>query len=365
MAIDNYRPAFDVGRIDASGNWIPLAFEDVDIYNITQSVLIETVAVDVYGHIVAGEYDSGSDDAAAGDVIELQHATYPKTARMTLQSTAILALTQNDVRTYVAENLATTETPEKAEIWATDDDEPNKEPFLLGIAIVDGDAALIPYESSKVKNLTLYLSPFGKTSEKSFVDTTQHPSTPLAIPAASGGMRALFDHWDTVPTAGTSLEDLYEDELEADLFTNDGDTAFVEYHGTFAANGNSKIVTVDLDGSTIANTTTTANNKSWQQTLSIMRSADGDLVVGSQFTVTGESPTISVTSPAGFDMSAAIPITLQADGGTAADIVAVKAKAWFIPSATPDTTAPSVPTGYSATALSDTEIELDRGTSTD
>ena len=90
-----YYPSFDVIRIAADGERIPLLAEDVNVYNVTAAASLGTLTSDAdYGII-----DSGSFTADLFDVIEISHDTYPGTCRFTLQATADDAFTavENDI----------------------------------------------------------------------------------------------------------------------------------------------------------------------------------------------------------------------------------------------------------------------------
>ena len=70
MAVDCFYPQIDVVEIVSTGERYPLASTNVEFYNITQGVTIDTIATDAYGILAEGGFDSGVDAAAFGETLD-------------------------------------------------------------------------------------------------------------------------------------------------------------------------------------------------------------------------------------------------------------------------------------------------------
>jgi hypothetical protein len=97
--------------------------------------------------------------------------------------------------------------------------------------------------------------------------------------ARPSGSRLLFEHLDTATTTQTSAQILYSDTIDAGTLSIDGDVIESEYCGTFAANGNSKAVILEVAGQEVANISVTENNEAWSIEAEIMRVSNTSLKV--------------------------------------------------------------------------------------
>ena len=151
-----YYPSFDVIRIAANGERIPLLAEDVNVYNVTAAASLGTLTSDAdYGII-----DSGSFTATLFDVIEISHDTYPGTCRFTLQATADDAFTavENDISAYIAENLYTDRTESKvARMYIVDLDNASRQPEYAAEIKPGVESKIHIPQTSTAQNLRLAL----------------------------------------------------------------------------------------------------------------------------------------------------------------------------------------------------------------
>lgn len=340
MAIDCFYPQIDVVEIVSTGERYPLASTNVEFYNITQGVTIDTIATDAYGILAEGGFDSGVDAAAVGDVVELRITLKNGTARFTLKATQAAAYTafENDVATYIAADAYTTRTLDAVAVLAQDLSEPDAPPVKIG-TVAPGATSLVPFQSGVAKNLRLYLAPLEKEFSLSANDLSQFDTTDLAIPGTSGsayGLEALFDEYADATTAGVAYEDLYSYSVPAGTLAANGDCIDFEYQGTTAANANNKVFGVTFDNSTVFDSGTIAlNDGHWNLRGKIIRVNDTTVRVwavysdssGNGLTNYEQLTVVGLTSNAYLlDLYCRTP-------DNAGDITARAAKGVFIPAA--------------------------------
>jgi hypothetical protein len=179
-----YYPQFDVLRIDANGDRIALPALTIDAYNVTGAASLGTLDTDADSIIVKGSFT-----ADIGDVVEFSHATYPGTFRLTLADTQDGAYVHQDnyIVTFVVENLAATTNSSQGEIYATDLDNPNVRPWLIGTGSA-GTTVEIPFPQEFIdRNLRLYCLSIDDNLRR--VSTTLDPYnfSDVTIPAGGGG----------------------------------------------------------------------------------------------------------------------------------------------------------------------------------
>ena len=337
MAVDLFYRTFDAAVIDAYGNRSPLANADIEFFNITQNVTIDTLTTDDDGIIAAGGFDSAVDAVDAGDIIELR-SDGTKTTQFVLSASADEAvLDPNAVVTYVAEDLsATYEEPENIQVFLQDTAQPDKKPVYLGDAKSDGTRARFAYQSSVQQNVELVLNPSASTVKTEFRDPSTRVSTALTIPAIGGGARALYDRSadSALPSGGE--HSLYADDILSNVMVTNGDKADVHYAGDTAANTNEKIIRFIIAGTNIVEATTTTSGVDWVIRARITRIDNETIRVSAWILIHGETVAVAYTelSPVGLDLAGAgLSSDLFAEGVAANDIVARMGSAFPIPAA--------------------------------
>lgn len=335
MPDDSFYPTIEVVRIDDNGNRLMLFGEDVEFFNITQNITIDTLTADGSGIIEYGGFDSTVDDAAPGDVVELRHATYTRIAQFTLQTTQDLAFTAIDrVSAYVAEDdYSGHEIPEKATIFITDDAQPDQKPLKGSEAFVGGPIVKIPAANWYGKNLTIRIVPVAQSAERSF-DKVQAPSQQLAIPGNT--VRPLFDHASDVATVGNTEETLRSYTVPAGTLGVDHDKITTEHHIVVALSPNDKQLRLEFAGTTIANTGTfTDSDVVVEIETTIIREANGAARCASQILIGNDPALLYYTAVSSLDLAAnAYDIDLLATTPDAAGDLELKmAHGLFIPAA--------------------------------
>ena len=343
MAIDCFYPQIDVVEIVSTGERYPLASTNVEFYNITQGVTIDTIATDAYGILAEGGFDSGVDAAAVGDVVELRITAKTGTARFTLKSTQAAAYTafENDVATYIATDGYTTRSLDAVAVLAQDLSEPDAPPVKIGTA-APGTTSLIPFQSGVAKNLRLYLAPLEKEFSLSANDLSQLDSADVAIPGSAGSayaLESLFDEYADATTSGTSGETLYTYTLPAATLAANGDSVNAVYMGTFAANANQKELNIDWFGIGLTGIATMQNGGAWRIEVDAVR-VSASVVRLSVQTTHGTSTSTEYTEVTGLTLANSQTLMLSGRTPTSAgDLTARAAKGVFIPAApvtTPD-----------------------------
>lgn len=177
-----YYPSFDVAFISDAGERVPVALEDLDFYNVTQTAAIDTLTTDEEGTIPSGSFDDGSFTVALNDIIEVSHSTFPGTARFTLQASAEAAANHidNHVSTLVLDDEFTPEAPESALLMAVNDDETGSKPFSFGTLNIGVN--YIPYQSSVEQNLSLYVQGAKADYQLNAAALERLPSSSITIP---------------------------------------------------------------------------------------------------------------------------------------------------------------------------------------
>lgn len=236
-----YYPQFDLCRIDADGYRLPMPGVDVDYFNITKNVLIDTLTSDSDGILASGSFDTSSDPVALNDVVELRHDTYGGTARFRLQASeddAVLAV-ENHVSTYILENLLTTQEPDAAVLIAEDPSEPDAAPKIIGTAKVGG-ATVIPVQIPAGKSLRIYIKARHKDFDFHAAALEQLNSLTLDVTDGSG---------DSPPTLTSAAYDTPNSEVDLVFAKNGTATGNIEVeykkssesswttHGTSFAHG--------------------------------------------------------------------------------------------------------------------------------
>ncbi len=265
-----YFPQLLVVNIDAYGFPHPLPDDLVNVYNVTAAAPVGVLSTDSDG-VIAEDSMSGS----AGDVIEFSHATYLLTIRLTLQGSQEEAYTavENDITTYVVENLFTDTTDAtSADIYIVDPSEPGAR-RRIGSGKADETVA-IPYESSIAKTMRVFTvakaDSFVKT-EKAFDDDK---GVNVYIPATESANPLLFDHYTDATTTGTGKQTLYSDTIDAGTWADNGDLVECEYSGFFAANNNNKDIVLSVAGQEIASIGVTENDTKWSIEAEVMRQSN-------------------------------------------------------------------------------------------
>lgn len=194
MAIDAFYRTFDVAVIDEFGNRSALPNSDIEFYNVTQEITIDTIATDDEGRIDAGGFDSGTDDAAAGDTVELR-SDGSRVVQFRLSPTAEAAVLDPDaVVTYIAEDLSTEyEVPENAQAFLFDTAQPDKKPVFLGDAKIDGGVVRFPHRPNTAQNAEIFINPKASTVKAEFGDKSQRLSYPLSIPSLGLVLLTTFE----------------------------------------------------------------------------------------------------------------------------------------------------------------------------
>lgn len=336
-----YYPQFDVALVTAEGVRIPLVSEDIIFYNITQAMAIDTIATIAEGVLEAGSFDTGIDPVALGDVVELRHATFTGTARFILQATAQESVdaVENHVAALILENAYTTKTPDVVAVFATDLDEPNAAPILLGHAKL-GVTTPLPFQTNIAKNLRLYAAPLHKDDQFSAAALEQLDQLDLSVPSTgggSGGVESLFDHYTDETTAGTSEETLYEGLVEAGQLGMNGDKIEAFYSGDLGSNANSKTITAYFAGTPIGGIGTVQNGKPWLFDLELIRVSNSIVRAAIDMMASGDSPLASSAEISGLDLANnEYTMELRATTPSAAgDVTAKMGNAVFFPAATP------------------------------
>lgn len=331
-----YYPQIGVALVTDEGVFVPLRSENVEYYNITQAITIDTIATDSNGLLPAGYFDSGVDPVAVGDVVELRHGTYTGTARFTLQATAEDAVNavENNIATLVLENNYTTKTPDIAAIFAQDLDEPNAAPVFLGNAKL-GVVTPLPLQSSVSKNLRLYVAGSHKDDQFTIAALEKLDSYDLSVPGlGGGGVESLFDFYSDQTTAGTSEESLYDGLVEAGQLAANGDKIEAFFHGDLAANAHTKEINCYVAGMLVGGISTTQSGKPWLFDIEIIRVSNSVLRVSLDMMVSN-SPLAGYAEVTGLDLANDdITIQIKATTGAAAgDVTARMGNAVYFPAA--------------------------------
>lgn len=139
-----YYPQLDFITIDSDGFRVIAASEDIDYFNITQDVLIDTLTTDADGIIAKGSFSDGSFTVADGDVVELRHDTYPGTARFVLKTSEELAVlaVENNVVTVVLDDDSTDQEADAVRVFAQDLSNLDVAPIEIGTAKASGQTTL-------------------------------------------------------------------------------------------------------------------------------------------------------------------------------------------------------------------------------
>lgn len=325
-----YYPPFDVALITSAGDRAVLPDEDVIFYNITQDVLIDTLTTNNEGIIAAGFFDTGTDPAAIGDVVELRHSTYAGTARFVLQSAAALATeaVENHVSTYIVEDNYTTQTPDSAAIYAEDLNEPGAAPMFIGTAAASG-VTMIPFQTSIEKNLRFFVKPQQKDFDAHAAALEQLDSFDLVLKPNT--VQALFDRYTNATTTGTAPETIYSATIPANTLLLNGDKLEILVAGTFA-NGNTKEITARFGDDIISVSTNATGN--WSIDLDIIRSAS-DSIRATAVMRSGAAVLATVVAEAGsLDFTADIDFEIVVDDTAAGDTTLTLGYGIFIPAVT-------------------------------
>lgn len=342
-----YYPGFDVAQITVTGERVAMSFE-VEFYNITQDVTIDTLTADVDGHISAGSFDDATFDVAANDVVELRHATGPRTARLTLKTTADEAAeaAENDIATYIIQDDYTPFAPQTAPIYAQDLD--NLDAPHIFLANVPIGASKIPVQTGVPKNYRLYVGSSEKDRQFSLNDVTQVNSFDLLVPASGGRIHptTLFDIKEDIPTATSSLEDVHLFTVPANTLQYDGDKLHVRYAGRFET-GSSKEITLRFGDDYYSTSTSATGN--WAFDIDILRIAEDDF----KYTVKFFSSSVQIAKGSlgsgVIDFSTDEDIIFQVDDDSAAETVLEMGYCLLIPAAEVDVTPPSIPANLEGT----------------
>lgn len=337
MAVDCFYRQFDVVGFDADGRRIPLANEDVDFYNVTQSTLIDTITTDSYGVIASGGFDSGVDDVALGDIVELRHATYSRTLRFVIAASVEAAYNDpNTVPVYVAEDLATArETPEKFQIKIKDNNDPTGKFIFLGEALLD-QLTSFKFDPTNDQDLTVYAVPVVKTAQQGFVEPQQFTSSPLSVPAGSTGIVPLFDHAEDSGCAlGSAPTVLYSDTVNGGTLGTNKDKILGEFQLETAANGNEKFVALTIGGHTLVETNPFFDSQAAIEVeFFIIRVSNTTIRTAAQVLISGGDLALFYNQYSGFDLdNNDLDIELIAAADDEDDVVAKMGHALFIPAA--------------------------------
>lgn len=308
MAIDLFYRSFEVVAIDEIGNRTAIPAFDVEFYNITQDVTIDTLTTDSDGMVAAGGFDSGIDDVAAGDVVELRSAG-SLTRQFTLSASADAAVTAPDQPiVYVAEDLATVrEAVEQYEVYLKDTAAPDKRPVYLGDAKADGSLVKFPYQTGVAQNVELIFNPKTSTVKTEFADPSVRPSEALSIPAlgGSGGVRALADFYADAPTvSNTDYEELYTYTIPAGTLEQNGDKISVEYGGSFAPNANTKSLRFAAFNTSVLTKSFTENGVDWEMECTIIRESNTVVRTYGNISVDGVTCKVNFSRVTGLDLDA-------------------------------------------------------------
>lgn len=335
-----YYPGFDVAQIAASGERVAMSFE-VEFYNITQNVTIDSLTADNEGHIAAGSFDDGSFDVALNDVVELRHATGPKTARLTLKATEIEAAeaAENDIVTYVIQDDYTPAAPQAAPIYAQDLD--NLDAPHIFLATVPIGVSKFAFESGIPKNYRLYVGATEKDRQFSLNDVTQVNGFDISIPGSGRHVHptTLFDIKEELTTTGSSVEDVHSFTIPANTLQYDGDKLQVRYAGRFET-GNSKDITLFLGDDYYSTSNSIAGNFAFD--VDIMRIGVNDYlftvkffepIVDSDVPALSTKVSLSKGSLSAADFSIDQDILFQVDDASAGETVLENGFCQFIPAA--------------------------------
>lgn len=179
-----YYKTFDVARVDAEGQLVPVPGITLDLYNVTAAASLGTAVVDNNSMVIQDGVT-----ATAGDVIEFSHSTYPNTFRQVLTATQDEAYTlaDNNAGTYIVENLVTgTVTAATADVYAEDLNDPTAKPFRLGTAEAAATTT-IPYQTNITKNLRIRLVAKSTDGAQSVTDLAAAPYQDITVPATNNG----------------------------------------------------------------------------------------------------------------------------------------------------------------------------------
>lgn len=121
----------------------------------------------------------------------------------------------------------------------------------------------------------------------------------------------IFAHYADATTPDTATTDLYSDTIPASTLAVNGDILRVEYAGEYAANGNDKHLTVELDGTDVFDTDAIAENDTdWTIDLTIIRVTSSAVRIKCVFN--SASARLAVyTELTGMDLAAAVDLKLQ------------------------------------------------------
>ncbi len=242
----SFLPAFDVVRVTAQGFRVSVTTGTVNLYNVTTASSLGTRAISANGVVAEGDLSQ-----TAGDIVRVSHATYPLTCHFVLTATQAEAYTNPDnaVVTYVAENLASTSTAEYAEVVLTDDDNPDIEPIVLGVAKVG--TTRFPVEVNRETNYTVSLVPVDENQQSKGYDLLNAVNDQITIPATGGG--ATVDYATEVEIlTGTeaakviSPDDLYQAIWKKGTDIASAGTISVGNGGYFDVTGTTTITTINF-----------------------------------------------------------------------------------------------------------------------
>jgi hypothetical protein len=324
--LSGYYRAFNVKKIDSSGFVVDLAGEILNVQNITTSSSLGTLQSDNDSNIAGGSFS-----ASAGDIVEFSSGSYPGVFRQILAATLADAYSdpRNNWMSFVAEDLSTAATLKAVDIYVGDATNTAIKREFLGNA-KPMTIAQISYQSSVAKTARIFV--VGKDTNNKF---SQHnldlaDFQDVGIPALGGGssFEALSEHYADRTTSGTTTETLWTDSLAAGKLAVNGDRLEAQYSGIFAANGNSKSLTVNFAGTDIfATGGLTENATHWWINISITR-VNSTTVRCAVEAMTGVHFTPVYTEITGLTLSNAYDLLLKARTITAAGDLTAK-KGWL------------------------------------
>ncbi len=218
------------------------------------------------------------------------------------------------------------------------EDEPTMVPTFLGETKV-GTELVIPFDL-KGRDIRLFLIGVSDSGTESAIEKQEGEQYLLVAPAtpeeeaAAAAFSSIFDFYDDAPTTGTAYQDLYSGTIPAATFAANGDKVKFEGDGTTAANANSKILGIEIDGVGTAEANDGYDNKKWTVDGLLMRSGATALKYSVEIIIAGEAAFADAGELAGLNFANDIALDLRGRSpNLAGDLTAYKFAAWKIPAA--------------------------------
>jgi hypothetical protein len=183
-----YYPMFDFITIDSDGYRQAAASEDIDFYNLTQDVLIDTLTTDADGVIGKGSFSDGSFPVAVNDVVELRHATLPGMARFTLKASeadAVLAV-ENNIASVVLDDDSTDQESDAVKVLVQNLSDLSIAPIEIGTAKPSGVTTL-PFTAQDGDQFRVYAAKVHKDFDFHAANLEQVSSIDILVGTSADG----------------------------------------------------------------------------------------------------------------------------------------------------------------------------------